>query len=175
MAHRTDPPEDASHRLEEFLSDCRAGLIRFLMKRGALEADAHDVVQICYLKLCKPGIHFLETPNPKGYLWTTALREWARINRRRRAEQGLATVDPEALERYVEDPEHLEPGDQSDALARHEDLQRAYASLTKEEKAVCNLMIEGMDAGEIVAQTGLSPDKVERRMTAVRKRLRDLI
>jgi len=169
-----DPPDAATQQFAEFFRAHHATLIRFLIRRGAREADAHDVAQKVWLNLLKPGGNFLASRFPKAYLWTAALREWSRLRRRQQDEQQLVVTDSDAIEAQSEHPEHVDIDALSEGLIRNEEMARAYASLSKEEKNVCNLMIEGMSAEEIAQATGLSPDRTERCMTRVRKRLKGL-
>jgi RNA polymerase sigma factor (sigma-70 family) len=169
-----DPPDAPSGQLAESVRAYHPKLIRFLLGRGANEADAKDIAQKVWLSLLKPGVNFLGTRFPKAYLWTAALREWARLNRRRQHEQQLVLVDSDAIEVQSEHPEHVDLDALSDDLIRNEEMAHAYASLSKEDKNVCNLMIEGMGAEEIAQATGLSRDRTERCMTRVRKRLEGL-
>jgi RNA polymerase sigma factor (sigma-70 family) len=169
-----DPPAAPSPQFADLFRTHHAALIRFLIRRGANEADAHDVAQKVWLSLHKSGVNFLGARFPKAYLWTSALREWARLNRRQQDEQQHVLTDSDAIEAQFEHPEHVDPDALSEGLIRSEEMAHAYASLSKEEKNVCNLMIEGLSAEEIAQATGLSPDRTERCMTRVRKRLKGL-
>ena len=122
-----DPPAAPSTPLAEFFRAHHATLIRFLIRRGANEADAHDVAQKVWLSLLKPGVNFLGARFPKAYLWTAALREWARLHRRQQDEQQLVLTDSDAIEAQSEHPEHVDYEDLSVGLVRSEAMTRAYA------------------------------------------------
>jgi RNA polymerase sigma factor (sigma-70 family) len=171
---RHSPPDEKSKRLAHFLREHHARLIRFLLHRGANHADAQDVAQKAYLAVLAPGVNFLGKQFPKAYLWTVALREWAHLHKRQQSEQQQVLVDSQALESLAEQPEHVDVEDLSAGLVLNEAMARAYASLSRDEKLVCNLLIEGWDAEEIAKATGLSPDQTERSTTRVRKRLKGL-
>jgi RNA polymerase sigma factor (sigma-70 family) len=201
MAEPKDPPDEKSLRVANVFRRHYRELLGLLLRSGADRADAEDALQNTWLNISKPGIAFLEKRLPKSYLLTTAVREWLRLKRRNRSatsaprpatasvvrgEFPMAAAVGETREPVADassmDPEDAEPelpgyadrDGMADALVRSDELEHAYAALSREEKEVCNLMIEGLDADEIASGTGLTPDQVERRMTAVKKRLRRL-
>lgn len=174
MARRHSPPDENTQRFAEFFTAHHAGLVRFLMQRGATDSDARDVAQKAYLALLNARESFFAARLPKAYLWTVAMREWSRLRRHNQEELRHVVVDTEVIEFQGEHPEHIDPDALAGDLIRNEDMLRAYASLSREEKNVCNLMGEGMGAEEIAEATGLSRDRTERCITRVRKRLKGL-
>ena len=170
-------PTDTSRRIAEFFKRHYTELLRALLRNRVEESDARDALQNAYLQVSKPGIGFLEKTSPKAYVIKVAVREWLAEQRNLQTlsvadfDAGTELTDAE-IAAWDSDPACLDRDEIPDALARTEAVTNAYATLTRDDKRVCNLMIEGLDVDEIVSLTEFTRDQVRRCMTRVKKQLR---
>lgn len=141
-------------------------LVESVVRRAGGAGDTGDLVQEVFLDAWA-GLASLEHPERlRGWLVRLAQNRRAALGRRRQVEErGLPRVARQAS------------AAESDRLVRLEDRERlrtALDELPPEARAVVSLRyLEGLQAPEIAAELGISPEAVRQRLSRALRALRE--
>jgi len=156
-------------RLSRILEPCFDPLYRAALRLTRNAADAEDLVQDVCLKAALRLQEFDAIGDHRAWLLRVQYRIFVDgVRRRQRSPlRAVGTGDDPAGDLACESPG---PEAAVDAMASHRNLDRAWATLNREQRALLGYHAEGYDLGEISEITGLSKGALSARLYRARSR-----